>query len=1179
MNASRCPYLHGTVDAAPFPGYVHGKRPAVCPRACAPRLEPAAGETPTDTLLREAREFCALFHAETSRGDGAREARWAAIAAEVAATGSYELTFDELEHGARVAWRNAPKCANRSKHMELTVADHRGVTTNAGAFAAILELLEGSIASGATTTRMCVFRARRPGEKQGPRIWNGTLLRFAGYEGAGGADTGGVLGEQADAALTTALVTRFGWAPPSPRSPWDVLPLLLQLDETAPPALFELPSSHVPIVPIRHPGLPALDALALRWFGIPVVSGLELSVGGLAFTAAPFVGWFADTEVVRDLTDACRYNCLPAVAAALGLNTGDELWKDEAVLAVNQAVAHSFRDAGFAFVGHHTLVGEFVPWYRKELRTRGYCPGNWKWIVPPMAASLTDAYLGLSKMTEYTLRPAILPPRPCGWRHFDAAAPPTGATPATRGGVSAATRRRTIHALWTTLRASQQLVGSVMVSSQRQRASVLVCHASVTGTAALGAARLRRLLADAFVVSSLSLADFTPAVHASRFASTSLVLFVTSTYGSGAPPPDAGRFLAWAASDAAADALGGVPVGVLGYGSSAYPRFCAAADAFHRALTVAGARPVCAVGRIDALGGGEAAFTSWTALLARSALASVEAASSSTSTAAQLAALEKAMGARQAGAAGSTAARSSEWEYVQALGLPPAHRATRWPRTIIGRVVHVQELLCAPEPAAAGPPADGGGGAGAPSPPAASAAAAPRSLPAPVRSVVRVVLSTAHVAGGVAFAPGDNVAVFPRQSDAAVARAAAAFGLAGVLEEDFTLARAPSGDGGEHGGLAAPPPFPSPTSLRVALSTYLSLEARPSADDLLTLAPFASGEDAATLRALLDDSSGGAAEAWVARHGLDWPRLFEALPSLRGAVPPRLLVTLIPPQHARHYSVSCSPSLGAGLLELTVALNTRLVAAGSGGGGTEWRDGVCSAYLRGLVPYDEPTAPCSGARAAPGLPLAAGLVELRVIRVPSFRLPVSHKAPVLAVASGSGLAPFRGFWQERLHRVHEAARSSPGFGLSGEAAAATAAAAAAAGAASSPSKQLGPFVLLHGCRSPTEQLYKSEVAAAVAAGAITEAHSAFSRAPGVSPKTYVQHLLSPASSLGDRVRAMLDHPKAAVFVCGDSGMANSVAAALEALLGPAALATLRATGRYHEEVFGIIIPASAPDGA
>ena len=41
-----------------------------------------------------------------------------------------EQTFGEIEHGARVAWRNASKCINRIVHQELTLLDCRDVTTN-----------------------------------------------------------------------------------------------------------------------------------------------------------------------------------------------------------------------------------------------------------------------------------------------------------------------------------------------------------------------------------------------------------------------------------------------------------------------------------------------------------------------------------------------------------------------------------------------------------------------------------------------------------------------------------------------------------------------------------------------------------------------------------------------------------------------------------------------------------------------------------------------------------------------------------------------------------------------------------------------------------------------------------------------------------------------------------------
>lgn len=59
-------------------------------------------------------------------------------------------------------------------------------------------------------------------------------------------------------------------------------------------------------------------------------------------------------------------------------------------------------------VDHHTLMDNFYNWWHKEQRTRGYSPGNWKWIITPMSASSNRCYLGLNKMTEYTLKPVRL---------------------------------------------------------------------------------------------------------------------------------------------------------------------------------------------------------------------------------------------------------------------------------------------------------------------------------------------------------------------------------------------------------------------------------------------------------------------------------------------------------------------------------------------------------------------------------------------------------------------------------------------------------------------------------------------------------------------------------------------------------------------------------------------------
>lgn len=51
----------------------------------------------------------------------AHEARWAQVEKEVAATGTYELTETELVYGAKLAWRNAPRCIGRIQWAKLQV--------------------------------------------------------------------------------------------------------------------------------------------------------------------------------------------------------------------------------------------------------------------------------------------------------------------------------------------------------------------------------------------------------------------------------------------------------------------------------------------------------------------------------------------------------------------------------------------------------------------------------------------------------------------------------------------------------------------------------------------------------------------------------------------------------------------------------------------------------------------------------------------------------------------------------------------------------------------------------------------------------------------------------------------------------------------------------------------------
>jgi len=189
----------------------------------------------------------------------------------------------------------------------------------------------------------------------------------------------------------------------------------------------------------------------------------------------------------------------------------------------------------------------------------------------------------------------------------------------------------------------------------------------------------------------------------------------------------------------------------------------------------------------------------------------------------------------------------------------------------------------------------------------------------------------------------------------------------------------------------------------------------------------------------------------------------------------------------RYYSISSSPSGDLQRCSVTVG-----VVEGPASSGRGIYKGICSNYL-------------AGRRA--GETIQATVRETKA----GFRLPDDASVPIIMVGPGTGLAPFRGFLQER------AALKAKGASL-------------------------GPAMLFFGCRHPDQDyLYADELKAFAAAG-ITELHTAFSRAE--APKTYVQNLVAAQK---DRVWSLIEKG-AIVYVCGDGGkMEPDVKAALVAI--------------------------------
>jgi cytochrome P450/NADPH-cytochrome P450 reductase len=208
----------------------------------------------------------------------------------------------------------------------------------------------------------------------------------------------------------------------------------------------------------------------------------------------------------------------------------------------------------------------------------------------------------------------------------------------------------------------------------------------------------------------------------------------------------------------------------------------------------------------------------------------------------------------------------------------------------------------------------------------------------------------------------------------------------------------------------------------------------------------------------------------------------------------------------RYYSISSSPSGDSARCSVTVSVVEAPASSGRG----IYR-GVCSNYLAGRRAGDTVLATVRETKAG-------------------FRLPDDTTVPIIMIGPGTGLAPFRGFLQER------AARKAKGANL-------------------------GAAMLFFGCRHPEQDFLYADELKAFAMDGITELHTAFSRANG--QKTYVQHLVAAQK---EKVWRLIEQG-AIIYVCGDGGkMEPDVKGALVAIYRERSGADAAAGLRWIEEL-------------
>ncbi|XP_066533388.1 nitric oxide synthase, inducible-like [Hoplias malabaricus] len=1003
------------------------------------RSPPSAPQAPNE-LLAQAIDFINQYYKsfKTSKIEE-HLARVDEVAREIDTTGTYQLTTEELAFGAKQAWRNAPRCIGRIQWANLQLFDARKCKTAKEMFQFLCSHIKFASNGGNLRSAITVFPQRTDGTHDF-RVWNSQLVRYAGYQ----MEDGSVIGDPANVEFTE-LCVQLGWTPKY--GPFDVLPLVLQANGED-PELFEIPPELVLEVQMEHPHYDWFKDLNLRWYALPAVANMLLEIGGLEFTACPFNGWYMGTEIgVRNFCDQQRYNILEKVGRYMGLETNklSSLWKDEALVAINVAVIHSFQKNKVTITDHHTAAESFMKHMENELRLRGGCPADWVWLVPPMSGSLTPVFH--QEMISYILSPFFYYQTDPWLTHV------------WKDEAKGLKKRKRISfkALTKAVVFSQIL----MCKTLKKRVPCTILYATETGKSQTFAKKLKSILSSAFSPRLICMEDY----NIGDLEKEQLLMVVTSTFGNGESPGNGETFSKELMSMKILKNT--FRYCVFGLGSRMYPHFCAFAHSIDDKLEELGAKRVASIGEGDELNGQEEAFSAWacTAFKAVCKEFGIEGQLSGTEH------LTDSWDPKKY----RVQTDSSKFNHISALSA--LHSKTVFPMKMKKRK-NLQSSQSR-------------------------------------RSTILVELEVAGEKDVLNYAAGDHVGVFPGNSQRLVTGILNHLPNAPPSNQSLRLEHLADPAGGMGWQMVERIPA---CSLTQALTYLLDITTPPSQGFLRKLSQMTNKEaDRQHLLALASDFK--VYSEWKVFRRPNFLEVLEEFPSVE--ISPAFLLSQLPLLKPRLYSVSSSLDLHPHEVHLTVSVVEYRTQDGKG----PLHHGVCSTWLNALK--EGQSVPCF------------------IHGSSSFHLPPDPTTPAVLIGAGSGIAPFRSFWQQRFHDMKMT-------GL----------------------KQ-SLMMLVFGCRdADTDHLYKEETMVMKENGTLKSITPAYSRQAGC-PKVYVQDVLK--KQLGEEVLQALQRG-GHVYVCGSMNMAREVALSIQEILVSQTsvslteageyLERLKAEKRYHEDIFG-----------
>ncbi|EDQ90706.1 uncharacterized protein MONBRDRAFT_16143 [Monosiga brevicollis MX1] len=331
---------------------------------------------------------------------------------------------------------------------------------------------------------------------------------------------------------------------------------------------------------------------------------------------------------------------------------------------------------------------------------------------------------------------------------------------------------------------------------------------------------------------------------------------------------------------------------------------------------------------------------------------------------------------------------------------------------------------------------------------------------------------------GIRYTAGDHAAVYPTNNASLVQ--AVAERLQVPLDDIFQLQAVDT-------FTRKSTPFPCPCTYRTALSHYVELTHTPSLNIIAEMVQYAKDEQQKERLAFLC-SKQGRSEYNKHIHNRHLTILDVLAEFSSVEMPIDHLLELLPRMQPRYYSISSSSKTNPDRIHMTVAIVTYK------NGADTTVEGVATTWF------------CRLALDTDRVPM--------FVRRSTFRLPRKPKVPMIMIGPGTGVAPFRGFIQERLFLMQDS------------------------------EEQFGETHLFFGCQNESKHfMYRDEFEDAVMKKALSGLHTAFSR--DQATKVYVQHRLRERKEDVWRVLQAGGH----LYICGDAKyMAQDVRKAIIEIL-------------------------------